>query len=53
MKALSGAFNLREFPSGSPLFIGGIFRRANLENLNLLTELLNVNDKSSAEEEKL
>jgi hypothetical protein len=51
-KAPSGAFNLRVFPSGSPLLIDGIFRRANLENLNLLIELLNVKDKSSAEDEK-
>jgi hypothetical protein len=34
------------------LLISGIFRRANLENLNLLTELLNVKDRSSAAEEK-
>jgi hypothetical protein len=34
------------------LLIGGIFSKANLENLNLLIELLKVKDKSSAEEEK-
>jgi hypothetical protein len=52
MNALSGAISLSEFPNGSPLLIGGILRRANLENLNLLTELLKVKDKSSAEDEK-
>jgi hypothetical protein len=35
------------------LFISGRFRRANLENLNLLTELLNVKERSSAEDENV
>jgi hypothetical protein len=52
MKALSGAISLSEFPKGSPLLMEGILRSANLENLNLLIELLNVKDKSSAEDEK-
>jgi hypothetical protein len=36
----------------SELLIGGIFRRANLENLILLIAVLKVKDKSSADEEK-
>jgi hypothetical protein len=52
IKALSGAFNFKELPNGSPELISGILRRANFENLNLLIELLNVKDRSSAAEEK-
>jgi hypothetical protein len=52
MKALSGAFNFKELPKGSPEFIWGMFSRANFENLNLLIELLKVKERSSAADEK-
>jgi hypothetical protein len=51
-KALSGALSFKLFPKGSPEFISGMFSNANFENLNLLIELLNVKDKSSAADEK-
>jgi hypothetical protein len=52
IKALSGAFSFKLLPNGSPELISGMLSNANFENLNLFTELLKVNDKSSAAEEK-
>jgi hypothetical protein len=48
IKELSGAFSFTVFSCEAVVSILGILRRANLENLNLLTELLKVNARSSA-----